>query len=120
MKIIIYYCLLLIGIVLISIFLISGDNSNSMQMSTMISISALLVIYTVGLSLVGENKSRDEREQTHKYYANRTALIGGTIILCIGVLYQLYHHQLDYWLLASLVGINLTKIASMIYLNYKK
>lgn len=53
--------------------------------------------------------------------ANRAALISGTIVLSLGVLYQLFiSHQLDYWLLLALMGINLSKIVSLIYLNYRK
>jgi putative flippase GtrA len=86
----------------------------------MLSVSALLVLYVVGMSLAGEGKTEDEREQMHRWYANRAALIAGTIILSVAILYQLFTHNLDYWLLVALIGINLTKIVSLIFLNYKK
>jgi putative flippase GtrA len=72
------------------------------------------------MSLVGEGKMADERESLHRYYSNRAALVGGTVLLSIGVLYQLFTHHLDYWLLAGLIVINLVKIVSLIYLDYKK
>jgi hypothetical protein len=118
MKIIIYYLLLLIFIVLLTGFLLQPHKAG-MSMSTMLSISILLVIYVVAMSLVGEGRTVDEREAAHRYFSNRSALIAGTIVLSVGVLYQLFTHKLDYWLLASLIGINLVKIITLIYSNYK-
>jgi len=89
-------------------------------MQQMVSVSAFLVLYVIGLSLAGEGKTVDEREVAHRYFSNRAALIAGTVILSIGILWQLFSHTMDYWLLASLVIINLVKIIGLIYSNYKK
>lgn len=118
MKIVIYYLLLLILIALITGFLLQG-KPDSMSMPQMISVSAFLGIYTVVMSLVGEGKTTDERELQHRYAANRYGLIGGTVVLSFGVLVQLFTHTMDYWLLAGLIAINLIKIISLIYSNYK-
>ena len=120
MRIIIYYLLLLVFIAVLTGFLLSGNHGAAMNMQQTISVSALLVVYSVGLSLVGEGKTADERESMHRYYANRAALIAGNSLLSIGILIQLFTHNLDYWLLAGLIIINLTKIISFIYLNYRK
>ena len=119
MKIIVYYLVLLILIALITGFLLQGD-SDSMSMQQMISVSVFLGIYVVAMSLVGEGKMVDERELQHRYTSNRLALITGTIILSAGILVQLFNHKLDYWLLAGLIGINLVKIVSLIYSNYRQ
>src|SRR3989344_5355200 len=118
MKIIVYYLVLLVLIALIAGFLIQGD-SDSMSMEQMISVSVFLGIYVVAMSLVGEGRMADERERQHRYTANRLALIAGTIILSAGVLVQLFNHALDYWLLAGLIAVNLVKIVSLIYSNYR-
>lgn len=117
MKVIIYYLALLILIALITGFLIQGRDSMSMEQ--MISVSVLLGVYVVAMSLLGEGKTTDERESQHRYTANRLALIAGTSVLSVGVLVQLFTHSLDYWLLAGLIAINLVKIISLIYSNYK-
>lgn len=88
-------------------------------MATAISISSLIAIYAVLMSLVGEGKAVDERESAHRYASNRLALVAGTIILSGGVLYQLFTHNLDYWLLTALIGINLVKIISLVYSDYR-
>ena len=119
MKIIIYYLLLLIFIALLSGFIIKG-HPGDMSMQQMLSVSVLLGLYVVAMSFVGEGKTIDEREVAHRYFGSRTALIGGTIVLSVGVLYQLFSHMIDYWLLAGLITINMLKIVSLIYSNYKK
>ena len=120
MKIILYYLFLLILIALIAGYALSGD-ATAMGMKQMIGVSAALVLYTIGMSLVGEGPSGDEREILHRNLSNRAGLIAGTIVFSVGLMYQLFFsHRLDWWLLTGLIVINLTKIVSLIYLNYKK
>ena len=118
MKIIVYYLTLLVLISLISGFLLQGD-ADSMSMEQMVSVSVLLGVYVVAMSLVGEGRLSDERELQHRYTSNRLALVAGTSVLSFGVLVQIFSHTLDYWLLAGLVAINLVKIISLIYSNYR-
>ncbi len=122
MKIISYYILLLALIVLVTVFLLSGQNEMAaMSMSKLATIVLLLGVYVVGMSVAGEGKAEDEREINHRYIANRLGLLVGTLVLSAGLLYQLFvTHQLDYWLLAGLIAINLVKIISLIYLHFKR
>ncbi len=122
MKLILYYLALLVFIAVVAGFLISQNSAaNTMDMTAVLWVCVLLGGYTVAMSLVGEGKTEDEREQHHRFVANRWALIAGTATLSIGIIYQLMvQHSLNYWLLIGLVAINLTKIISFIYLNYKK
>lgn len=120
MKTVYYYLALLILICLIAYQLTLGQIANGMSMPAMVSVSALLVGYVVAMSLLGEWRASDERELQHRYYANRAALIAGTALLSIGVLYQLFTHQLDYWLLIAVILINVVKIVSLLYLHYRK
>lgn len=120
MKVIVYYLLLLILIVLTAGYLLSGQT-DKMSMPQMLSASAVLMVYVVAISLVGETKNGDERDVLHRNLSNRYALISGTVIFSIGLIYQMFiTHALDWWLLAGLIIINLTKIISLIYLNYRK
>lgn len=119
MKILFYYISLLVFIALLSGFMVAKSN-NLMTMPEMLGICVALVVYVVVLSLVGEGKSVDEREMSHRYTSARVALISGTVFLSVAVIYQLFIHQLDYWLLAGLIVINLAKIVSLIYLNYRR
>ena len=120
MKLIIYYLSLLVFIAIVAGFSLS-QNGEAMGMSQMLGVSVALVLYTVAMSLVGEGTAEDERDQQHRFISNRVALVTGTIILSLGILYQLFiSHSLDYWLLIALIAINLSKIVSLIYLNYRK
>lgn len=119
MKLITYYLLLLVFIALLAGYMLQGPPA-AMSMQQMLSVSILLGLYVVGMSMVGEGKTEDERAIAHRYLANRAGLIAGTIVLSIGVLYQLFSHVLDPWLLAGLIAINLVKIITLIYANYKR
>lgn len=122
MKLIIYYLSLLVFLAIVTGYLISQNNTTDpMTMVTMIGISAALVFYTIGMSLIGEGPKEDERESLHRQLANRIAMISGSSILSIGILYQLFvNHNLNYLALIALMAINLSKIISLIYFNYKK
>lgn len=121
MKIIIYYLSLLVFIAVVTGFLLSQNGGTTMDTSQMLAASAGLVLYTVAISLVGESRNADERDAMHRYTSNRAALITGTIIFSLGIMYQLFvTHSIDYWLLIGLIGMNLTRIISLIYLDYKK
>ena len=120
MKTIIYYVFLLVFIALIAGALIVG-HPTAMGMHQMLGLSAALILYTIGMSFVGEGKNQDERQVLHKNLSNRVGLLAGTIIFSLGILYQLLaKHSVDYWLLAGLVAINLTKLISLIFLDINK
>lgn len=121
MKIIVYYLSLLVFIAVVAGYLLSQSTTSPMGMKEMLGVSAALGIYVVAMSLVGEGRSEDERETQHRYISNRAALICGTIVFSLGIIYQLFVlHRLDPWLLIGLIAMNLTKIISLIYLSYKK
>ena len=121
MKLILYYLALLVFAALIAGFMISQNGGDGMAMQQMLGVSAALVLYTVAISLVGEGHSQDERELLHKYMSNRAGLIAGTVIFSLGIIYQMFvSHSIDYWLLVGLIGINLTKIVTLIFLNYRR
>src|SRR5258708_27902874 len=111
MKIIIYYLILLIFIALLTGFLLQ-QHSDGMSMPTMLSISVLLSIYVVAMSMVGEGKTIDEREVSHRYIANRSALMAGTVFFFIWILYQLFINNFDYFFLKRFIIINFFKIVS--------
>ena len=119
MKTITYYIALLVFIGISTGFLIQS-HPTGMGMAQMFSISLLLGFYVVAMSFVGEGKVADEREMLHRYISNRSALIAGSVALSVGVLYQLFTHTVDYWLLAGLIVINVVKILSLIYSHYTK
>ncbi len=120
LKILIYYILLLALIALVTGYLLF-EPMNEMSMPAIISICTFLVLYSVLISLAGEIKSEDEREVMHRNLSNRVATIAATIFISGGLIYQIFvTHHIDWWLLATIIIVNLTKISSLIYLHYKK
>ncbi|HYF05960.1 MAG TPA: hypothetical protein VEA59_07360 [Patescibacteria group bacterium] len=120
MRIIIYYLLLLVLLGLIGGYTASAVH-DPMSMTQIVSIVGVLALYSVGISLVGEIKSGDERDMAHRFTASRHAFIAGVATLSLGLLYDLIqNHQLNNWLLAVLIVMNLTKIVSLIWQDYKK
>lgn len=120
LKILIYYILLLALIALVTGYLLF-EPMNEMSMPAIISICTFLVLYSVLISLAGEIKSEDEREVMHRNLSNRVATIAATIFISGGLIYQIFvTHHIDWWLLATIIIVNLTKISSLIYFHYKK
>ncbi len=119
-KILIYYILLFILIALTAGYLLF-EPMDKMSMPTIVSVCTFLAIYSICVSLVGETKCEDEREILHRNLSNRAATVAVTLFISGGLIYQIFIiHRIDWWLLATIIIINLTKITSLIYLNYKK
>lgn len=120
LRILIYYILLLVLIALLGAYLLFEPMA-AMSMPTLISICGFLILYSVLISLAGETKCEDEREVLHRNLSNRVATIAATLFISGGLIYQIFvTHHIDWWLLAAIITINLTKITSLIYFHYKK
>ncbi|MBP6859149.1 MAG: hypothetical protein KBC69_00795 [Candidatus Magasanikbacteria bacterium] len=120
LKILIYYILLLVLIASITGYLLFKPM-DEMSMPALISACTFLVLYSIFISLAGETKCEDEREILHRNLSNRVATIAATLFISGGLIYQIFViHHIDWWLLITLIIINLTKITSLIYFHYKK
>lgn len=121
MKHIVYTLLLTLLLGLTAADLFATSSMDAMSMPRLYSLCTALVLYTIGISLVGETHNADERDVMHRNVSNRVALICGTIFLSSGLIYSLFVlHSINRWLLAGLVVINLTKVATLLYLHYRK
>lgn len=119
MKTLLYYLFLLVAVAVIAGFILSGNGS--LPTPQLIGISGGLILYVVAMALVGESATTDAAEQTNRAIANRVGFITGIVTVSIALLFQLFiSHHVDYWLLVTLIAVNLSKIISLIYLNYKK
>lgn len=123
MKKTLYYLLLLVFVAVCSGFLIS-QNPEAMSMQLRLILSALLLAYVVAIYLGERTKPGvidGAAPLPDQPSTTSIALITAMGVLVLGILYQLFvSHSLDYWLPASLIVINLSKIISLIYLNNKK
>lgn len=88
----------------------------SLQNMLLVVLSALFILF---LSFFWRENSADEREKLHKYIAGRFAFLVGVGVLVVGVIFQTLSHEVDPWLIIALVAIVLSKIAALIYNQFK-
>ncbi len=108
--------LFLIGFLIL--FLSPIDLLMPMTTGTM-SILLVAVLFMVFSSLVFREKSRDERENVLKMNAGRISFLAGSIIAVIGILYQSTTHNIDPWLVYTLIGMILAKTTTRLYSSYR-
>lgn len=108
--------LLLVGLLIL--FLSPIDLLMPMTTGTM-SILLVAVLFLVFSSLVFREKSRDERENFLKMNAGRLSFLSGSVIAVIGILYQSLTHNIDPWLVYTLIGMILTKTTTRLYSSFR-
>ena len=103
---------------LLFLFLSPIDLLMPMTTGTM-SILLVSVLFMVFSSLVFREKSRDERENFLKMNAGRISFLSGSVIAVIGILYQSMTHNIDPWLVYTLIGMILAKTTTRLYFSLR-
>ncbi len=80
---------------------------------------SLIVLFLIFIGFVWQEKAQDEREQLHRFIANRFAYITGTSLLVLGIVIQSTRHIVDIWLVATLIAMIIAKLAGVIYSRLK-
>ena len=83
------------------------------------SILLVSVLFMVFSALVFREKSRDERENFLKMNAGRISFLSGSVIAVIGILYQSMTHNIDPWLVYTLIGMILAKTTTRLYFSLR-
>jgi len=79
-----------------------------------IMLGGVLVLFAIYVSFVLHEKPQDEREQLHRFIANRAAYLSGSTALVIAITYQgLTLAHIDSWLLIVLGVMVLAKVLSL-------
>jgi heme/copper-type cytochrome/quinol oxidase subunit 2 len=106
----------IILIILISFLAIVATDPFSILMPSlfqmMLALLLLLIFITFSIFLWRE-KSNDEREELHRLKSGKVAFWAGSAILIIGIVYQIFNHSLDNWLVGALVVMVATKAISL-------
>jgi dipeptide/tripeptide permease len=88
----------------------------SMPMSVEFSlISFLIILFLAYTTTIWKELPRDEREEQHQLKAGRASFLVGAGVLVLGAVYQLSQHEVDPWLIISLIIMILVKVVSRIY-----
>jgi len=106
-------------IALLVLFLSPIDLLMPMTTGSM-SIILVVVLFLVFSALVFREKSRDEREDMIRMNAGRISFLTGSVIGIIGILYQSSTHNIDPWLIYTVIGMILAKTASRLYSTLRK
>lgn len=75
----------------------------------------LIILFLVFFSLVWKEKYADERENFHRLHAGRVSFMVGTSVLVIGIAFQSLSHDVDPWLVYTLILMILAKVGARVY-----
>ncbi|HVZ67299.1 MAG TPA: hypothetical protein VG917_03485 [Patescibacteria group bacterium] len=78
-------------------------------------IIVLLVLFGIFASFVFRENVHDERESLHRFIAARFAYLVGTGTLVVGIIIQSLSHNVDLFLVITLILMVLAKIAGFMY-----
>jgi cobalamin synthase len=74
-----------------------------------------LVFFSVFASFVLREKIFDERDDLHRTLAGRNAFLAGSTLALLGIIIQGYTHQVDPWLVTTLILMIVVKISTRIW-----
>lgn len=104
-------------------FLIFFGNPFSLWMpetAVYMVIGGLFVLTAVYAGLVLREKPQDEREEKHRASAGRLGFISGIIILVIAIAFQSFNSHPDFWLIAALGVMIISKMFALLWKNHKE
>lgn len=88
-------------------------------MTQMAVLGCLLIAFAVlSVYLLRENGG-DEREAAHRMLAGRVAFFIGSLVLVIGIAVESMHGTPNSWLVLSLAGMILGKVAARFYSDWR-
>lgn len=102
------------GAILIILLVLITNSGNLLMPSTLdtmltISITAVFIFY---LAVIWKEKTKDERELSHKLNAGRWAFLVGSTLAVFGIVIESASHNVDPWLLYTVIAMIITKIIS--------
>jgi heme/copper-type cytochrome/quinol oxidase subunit 2 len=79
----------------------------------------VVLVFLIFFAVVWRERATDERDQLHRLIAGRVSFLVATAFLTTGIVIQAFHHNIDPWLIYTLVGMILAKLGSRIYSQLK-
>lgn len=109
--------IILIGVLLIFLYPSALLMPETLQAMLML---VLITVFLAFLGLIWKEQAYDERDDFHRLHAGRFSFLAGATILVIGILIQNFNHDVDPWLVATLIIMILVKVAARVYSEIKK
>lgn len=108
----------LILVVILAVFLtptkLLMPNSGDLMLAVL-----MVLCFFVFSAFIWKERSSDERENLHRLNAGRVSFLVGTSALVLGILLQSFRHDIDPWLIYTLVAMILAKVVSRVYSQVK-
>lgn len=101
-------------------FLFNPSHLYMTMPAQMMTSVALIVIFAIFAVFIWRERGRDERENLHIFIAGRAAFLTGAAALLVGIIVQSFNHNVDPWLLGTLVLMILAKIFGIIYTRTRR
>ena len=80
----------------------------------------LATLYIIKFIVIWKEKEVDERDLHHRFYSSWVSYYTTSGLLFVGVIVESLSGVPDKWLIVSLAGLFITKLASLIYLEIYK
>ena len=105
---------------ILSVLLVLLIDPFNLMMKLMVSggvVVALAVLYITKFIVIWREDPQDERDLAHRFRSSWISYYSVSMLLFIGVLAESLTGDIDIWLIISLTGLFVSKLASMIYLE---
>ncbi|NCN07825.1 hypothetical protein GW933_04040 [Candidatus Falkowbacteria bacterium] len=106
-------------LVVLLVFCLNPFNLWMPDMIVTIMAMSLIVVFSIFSVFIWQEQAGDERELFHRMLAGRIAYLVGSSVLVLGIIVQSFKHQVDIWLVVTLVFMILAKIFGNIYSRIK-
>jgi heme/copper-type cytochrome/quinol oxidase subunit 2 len=80
---------------------------------------AFVAVFVSFAVFIWKEEARDERENQHRLTAGRNGFLVGAGLLVAGIILQTVRHELDSWLVVTLIGMVISKLATRWYTQAK-
>lgn len=80
---------------------------------------AFVAVFVSFAVFIWKEEARDEREDQHRLTAGRNGFLVGAGLLVAGIILQTVRHELDSWLVVTLIGMIISKLATRWYTQAK-
>jgi len=104
-----------LGLVVVAVLLLNPFHfwmPNLMIVGILVS---TLVLFGVFASFILREGASDERENAHRTLAGRNAFLTGSALLLTGIIFQSFSHQVDPWLVVTLIVMIVAKIGTRLW-----
>lgn len=111
----------IISIVLIALLILLVSPMEFLMPTTigMMLVISLIIVFAAYATFIWKENSRDERENLHRLHAGRIAYLSGSGVLVMGIVLQSINHDIDPWLIFTLMVMILSKLLVHIVNNLK-